>query len=225
MQSPIESTPTNVAKRSLRAILFSTALHLSVVVLVLLLGKALRTRFIEPDSRQTLALVETAGGTHAVKIELPPSDFAAHTRTPTPDPEASKKTILPVEQPHPKMSGGGAPKLAHAGDGSGRALSGNGSDAEDATPAFPTFSPKPPVTDRALLPASEKKIVVDVDLDALGQVVRENLVKGMGNRLDQIVLDTVKTWHFQPATLNGKPVASEAELIFPFTADYPITES
>jgi TonB-like protein len=62
-------------------------------------------------------------------------------------------------------------------------------------------------------------------LTALGQVVRENLVKGMGNRLDQIVLDTVKTWHFQPATLNGKPVASEAELIFPFTADYPITES
>ena len=27
------------------------------------------------------------------------------------------------------------------------------------------------------------------------------------------VLETVKTWRFQPATINGKPVATEAELI------------
>jgi len=56
-------------------------------------------------------------------------------------------------------------------------------------------------------------------------VVSETLVKGMGNRLDQIVLDIARTWRFQPATVNGKPVASEAELIFPFNASYPITES
>ena len=104
-------------------------------------------------------------------------------------------------------------------------MTGNGSDAQDIHPAFPIFSPHPPVTDRALLPSSEQKIVVDVSVDAFGQVVSENLVKGMGTVLDKIVLETVKTWRFQPATLNGKPVATEAELIFPFNQDYPITSS
>ena len=100
-----------------------------------------------------------------------------------------------------------------------------GSDAQDADPAFPVFSPKPPVTDRALLPSSQREIVVDVNLNAAGDVIGVNLVKGMGSSLDQIVLETVKTWRFHPATVNGNPVASEAELIFPFNPSYPITPS
>jgi TonB family protein len=104
-------------------------------------------------------------------------------------------------------------------------MTGSGSDAEDARPAFPVFSPHPPVRDRALLPATEKKIVVDVTLDAQGLVLSETLVEGMGNRLDQIVLDIARTWRFQPATVNGKAVPSEAELIFPFNSSYPITDS
>jgi outer membrane biosynthesis protein TonB len=49
-------------------------------------------------------------------------------------------------------------------------------------------------------------------------------VKGLGNRLDQIVLDTVKTWRFQPATVNGKPVETEAEIVFPFDLQYPLDQ-
>jgi outer membrane biosynthesis protein TonB len=45
----------------------------------------------------------------------------------------------------------------------------------------------------------------------------------MGTPLDQIVLDTVKTWKFHPATVNGNPIASEAELIFPFNRSYPVS--
>jgi TonB family protein len=169
--------------------------------------------------------VETAGASQAVRITLPAMDFAAHTLKPTPHPESSQRTILPVDQTHRNVSGGGAPALPHAGDGSGHALTGNGSDAEDDQPAFPIFAPHPPVTDRSLLPATEEKITVDVKLDALGQVVSETLVKGVGNSLDQIALDIVRTWRFQPATVNGKPVPSEAEVIFPFNRSYPITGS
>lgn len=218
--------PFQLAKRRLPAVLLSVALHLSVIVLLALLGReAARTRVIEPTHFQRLAMLEVAGGSHKVRIPLPKMDFAAHMRTPNADPQASAKTILPVAPTHSKMTGGGAPKTPHAGDGSGPALRGNGSDAEDAVPAFPIFGPHPPVSDRSLLPPQEKKIVVDVKLDALGQVLSETLVKGMGNRLDQIVLDTAKTWRFQPATVNGKPVPSEAELIFPFGPEYPITVS
>ena len=225
MQSSPEPAPTHRSKRSLPALLLSATLHLGFLALVLLMASSARTRFIDPTPTQTMALLETAGGSHAVKMLLPAMNFAAHTRKVEPDPEASKKTILPVEQTHPRMSGGGRPKTPHAGDGSGDAQRGNGSDAEDAIPAFPVFSPHPPVTERSLLPDTEKKIVVDVKLDALGQVVSETLVKGLGNKLDQIVLATALTWRFQPATVNGKPVPSEAELIFPFNQSYPLTSS
>ena len=67
--------------------------------------------------------------------------------------------------------------------------------------------------------------MVDVKVDALGQVVSETLMKGLGNKLNQAVLKIVMTWRFQPATVNGKPVPSEAELIFPFNPSYPITAS
>ena len=62
-------------------------------------------------------------------------------------------------------------------------------------------------------------------VDSLGSVVDEVLVKGLGNRLDQIVLDTVKSWRFHPATVDGQPVSAQAELIFPFNPNYPISES
>jgi TonB family protein len=225
MQIPAQIASAQPTKRRLSSILLSLTLHVSVLALAVFLGTLARTRAIEPAPVQTLALLEIAGGSHAVKVPLPASDFSAHTRTPTHDLEASHKTILPVEQEHPKTTGGGAPKTPHTSDGAGQALSGNGSDNDDVRPAFPTFSPRPPVRDRSLLPESEAKIVVDVNVDALGQVVRETLVKGVGNKLDQIVLDTIRIWRFQPATVNGKPVDSEAELIFPFNPSYPVSDS
>jgi len=93
------------------------------------------------------------------------------------------------------------------------------------TPAFPVFSPHPPIHDRALLPQTAEKIVIDVDLDEAGLVVKETMVKGLGNPLDQMVLQIVKTWRFQPAKVDGKPVASQAEVIFPLDRNYPVADS
>jgi hypothetical protein len=78
---------------------------------------------------------------------------------------------------------------------------------------------------RSLLPASEKQVIVDVQLNAGGDVVGENLVKGIGNALDRMALDSANIWRFQLATVNGKPVASEAEVIFAFSQRYPSSDS
>jgi len=106
-----------------------------------------------------------------------------------------------------------------------RGLAGSGADRQSADPAFPVFSPHPPVSDRSLLPHSNQEVVVDVKVSAAGDVLEATLVKGIGNGLDQIVLDTVKSWRFHPATINGNPVATEAELVFPFNLNYPTTPS
>jgi protein TonB len=206
-------------------VVLSIVVHGGVLVLVGMVGAAVKTRVVAPVTWRVLARLQIAGGPHAVKIAAPVMDFGAHTKHPEATPESSKQTILPVENPLPKLAGGGKPKDPTAGDGSGKAFTGNGGDAEDARPAFPVFSPRPAVTDRSLLPSSEQKIVVAVDVDALGQVVSEKLVRGMGNELDGMVLAIVKTWRFHPATVDGKPVASEAEVIFPFNPSYPISNS
>ena len=208
-----------------RPIFLSLALHGAFFASVFLFGTHATIRIVEPVKTQVVAQLAYSGGSHAIRIELPVSQFAAHTREPAPKADPAKKTDIPMNVPALKKSGGGSTRNPHHGDGSSTALSGNGSDAQDIHPAFPVFSPHPPVSDRSLLPSSEQKIVVDVSVDAFGQVVSENLVRGLGNKLDKIVLETVKTWRFQPATLNGKPVATEAELIFPFNLDYPITVS
>ena len=224
-QSSQKMASTQQAKRRVSAVLLSIGLHGSVLALLLLAGRMARNRLVAPTDFRRMAMVEVAGGAHAVRFPLPPMDMSAKIHDPDKDPEVTRKTILPIPQTHPKVSGGGAPVTPHKGNGSGQAMTGSGSDAEDARPAFPVFSPHPPVRDRALLPSTEKKIVVDVKLDAQGVVLSETLVQGMGNKLDQIVLDIARTWRFQPATVNGKPVPSEAELIFPFNSSYPITES
>ena len=102
---------------------------------------------------------------------------------------------------------------------------GTGAGTENAEPAFPVYYPTPGVADRSLLPAVEQRIIVDVTVSALGDVTDEKLVQGLGNSLDQVVLNTVKGWRFHPATLDGAAVASVEELVFPFNRDYPSDDS
>lgn len=97
---------------------------------------------------------------------------------------------------------------------------GVGDSDQNAEPALPVFRPAPGVTDRSLLPDKEQNIVVEVEISALGDVTGEKLLHGLGNALDQIVLQTVKGWRFRPATLNGTAVASVEDLVFPFNHNY-----
>ena len=213
-----ESRPAIPRRR--RSVLLSLAFHLVAIALLVVLETLPARRTIRPVPVVVIAQLEIAGGAHALPIPLPPAPDSSHTRHPVPQTDASTRIILPVTQAA-RYSGGGAPPHPHMGDGTGQAARGNGSDSDIVTVAFPVFSPRPPVTDRSLLPAVEQKIVVDVTLDAQGNVVSETLVHGMGNRLDQLVLETVKTWRFQPATINAKAVATESELVFPFGPNYP----
>jgi TonB family protein len=208
--------------------LISIALHASL--LAVSVGVAIRARqqaaIVHPTEFVAVARVAVSGGSHAIRIPLPEDPAAAHTRHPVENTDPAKKAILPMKPPPvPVRSGGGAPASPHTGDGAGQADRGNGADSYDAQPAFPVFSPSPRVADRSLLPAIEQKVVVDVRVDEAGGVVGETLVKGLGTVLDQIVLETVKQWRFHPATVNGKPVPTEAELIFPFDQRYPIAAS
>jgi TonB family protein len=149
---------------------------------------------------------------------------------PSPKPYGRKVTPPPPDQPTIQSSDRVAnialPTAAgHRPSAKHDPIPGNGVDSQSADPAFPVFSPRPPVIDRSLLPTDSQQVIVDVKVSAAGDVLEATLVKGIGNALDQLVLTTVKTWRFHPATVNGSPVPTEDELIFPFDQSYPIAES
>ena len=160
------------------------------------------------------AMLFIPGGSNHVK----PSPKPNGRKVPPPPPKQNPPTDLAVNTPP-------APPVGHLPSAQHEPVPGNGNDAQSADPAFPVFSPRPPVTDRTLLPSFNQQVIVDVKVSAAGDVLEATLVKGIGNPLDQIVLSTVKTWRFHPATINGNAVPTEDELIFPFDQSYPIAES
>jgi len=216
---------TDRVSGKLRGLIVSVAMHGAFFVCVVLFGVRAPVVIVKSVQPQRVADLAYAGGSHRIRIVLPTEQMSAHVKDPDAHADSSKKTIIPMPVPEQLKSGGGSTKDPHHGDGSGRAMRGNGADMIDMTPAFPVYAPHPPIHDRALLPQTAEKIVIDVDLDETGLVVKETLVKGLGNQLDGIVLGIVKTWKFQPAKIDGKPVASQAEVIFPLDRNYPVADS
>lgn len=209
---------TAIRPRRPAALALSLAAHGALILAGALLALHLnRVRPIYRESRCCVAQLDVAG-VRAVsdanpsfspppRIQVPRLVSPAHpeiraARRPGRSVPA-KTSTAPALQPQPTLGTG-------AGD-------------EDAEPAFPTYFPQPVVADRSLLPAVERKIIVNVSISPLGDVTGETLVQGLGNPLDQIVLDTVRTWRFHPATLNGTAVASADQLVFPFNRDYSST--
>jgi TonB family protein len=72
----------------------------------------------------------------------------------------------------------------------------------------PRYAPDPPYTAQARKAKLSGTVVVQILIDAEGNVVDAKEVSPrLGGGLDETALDTVRTWKFQPAMRNGVPVA------------------
>lgn len=181
---------------------WSIATHALVFILLICAGhKAWKVRTVEMRGGERTILYWQAA---ANRVRIPPRKVTAARQRPDRTTPSRPQTI-PVSESQPKQE-------ISAND-----LGGSATGSEDIIPAFPVFSPSPHITDRSLLPATNVNVVVDVNVSAQGDVLKENLVQGLGNSLDQVILDTVKNWKFHPASSNGNAVDSVAELIFPLS--------
>src|ERR1700723_2670664 len=59
-------------------------------------------------------------------------------------------------------------------------------------------------------------VVIVVTIDSQGNVVETKVVQTVGHGIDEKIEATVRRWHFQPATLDGAPVASHVDVHFHF---------
>lgn len=176
-------------------------------VLMILSGLGLRAKLTEP-----LALPGTVAGHRLLLTYSPGGQPRAGQPLPnhlpvrrSPPPTIPK--IAPV--PAPAMSSP-PPQMAEAGSGPAGA---SGLGEGDIKIALPQFNPRPSPDLSSLSHGTSGNVVVDVVIDKTGRVATLTLVKGLGQPIDDVVLQTVHTWVFTPASKNGEVIASEQEIL------------
>lgn len=74
----------------------------------------------------------------------------------------------------------------------------------------------PPYTRGALRRRATGILIVEVVLDGEGTVIGTSVTRSLDVELDREAVEAVRKWRFVPATLDGKPVGSIAELEFTY---------
>lgn len=82
--------------------------------------------------------------------------------------------------------------------------------------AYPVVYPDPPVNRTELPQGLVGDVVIEVTIDSQGSVVETKIVQAIGHGIDEKIEATLRRWHYQPATLDGTPVASHHDVHFHF---------
>ena len=209
--------PAAVRFRNHRAVASSVLAHLGLLAAILL------------HSRPPIELIPLSlangSGTQSYRVIYAPPDGQ--------DSPAEDKIALahskPVPHRRPKPSSLKPPpdhlqlpEDAKASDQNNRAGSTLGTvidgpiEGHEVHVAFPVVFPDPSVA-RSELPRDLKgDVIVEITIDAQGNVVETRVVQAIGHGIDEKIVAALRQWRYQPATLDGVPVASKHDVHFHF---------
>jgi len=199
----------------------SVAAHLTVLAVIAFHSRVIDVRpewLAHGDGAHTYELTYFPSGAEndatspdAVKLLFPP-------RASKPRPRPQSTPPKPAPGPQQVM----ATADAEAGDHNSRAGSPLGTmidgpiSGHEVHVAYPVVYPDPPV-ERAELPRDlVGDVVIEVTIDSQGNVVETKIVQAIGHGIDEKIEATLRRWHYQPATLDGTPVASRHDVHFHF---------
>ena len=74
------------------------------------------------------------------------------------------------------------------------------------------IAPPPPYTAQARKAKIEGTVQLAVTVAANGDVDDVRVVKGLDRGLDEQAVETVRTWKFNPGTMDGTPVKSDIDV-------------
>lgn len=121
--------------------------------------------------------------------------------------QAKKRTNL-LEETRPSNT-------AEAGSTHGTDLDGPAS-GDEVIPALVQTFPDPKIPRSDIPSGVQGDVVVEISIDARGNVVEERLLRGLGYGIDEKVIAAVREWHFRPATRNGVPIPSKHDVLYHF---------
>lgn len=176
------------------------------------------TRMAHGDGSHTYQITYVAPGSEdnsgdAARLLLPPLSSASK---PQPRPRPKTQVPKPPEGHRPVEANVEAgDRNVRAGSPLGTVLDGPIT-GHEVHVAYPVVYPDPPVN-RAELPRDlVGDVVIEVTIDSQGNVVETKIVQAIGHGLDEKIEATLRRWHYQPATLDGTPVASRHDVHFHF---------
>jgi TonB family protein len=212
-----ELQPKNRGFRRHRAVSVSVAAHLAVLAVIVFhnpkvidLGPAW---LAFGDGAHTYKLIYVAPDanddptSNAAKLVFPrqPSRTRPKPRPSKPEPEPQPVIADAEEGDH----------NSHAGSPLGTMIDGPIT-GHEVHVAYSIVHPDPPV-DRTELPLDlVGDVVIVVTIDSQGNVVETKIVQAIGHGIDEKIEATLRRWHFQPATLDGTPVASRVDVHYHF---------
>ena len=200
-----------------RAVASSVLVHLGLLAAIL---------FHRPPVIELIPLsLANGSGTQSYRVIYAPPDGQD-------SPDEDKITLAhskPVPHRRPKPSSNKptpdhlqVPADAEAADHNVRAGSALGTmidgpiEGHEVHVAYPVVFPDPPVA-RSELPRDLKgDVIVEVTIDAQGNVVETRVVQAIGHGIDEKIVAALRQWRYQPATLDGVPVASKHDVYFHF---------
>lgn len=86
---------------------------------------------------------------------------------------------------------------------------------EEVRPALPVVSPDPHVAADEL-GGLQGDVVVEVTIDANGNIIQKVVVQSLTPAIDGKVLEALENWRFRPATRNGVAIASKQDVYYHF---------
>jgi len=86
----------------------------------------------------------------------------------------------------------------------------------EVRPALPYIFPDPPISRDDLPEGVQGKVVVEITIDELGNVIDTKLLQGLHPNIDRKVIATLRQWRFRPATRDGHAIASKQDALFNF---------
>lgn len=145
------------------------------------------------------------------KLFVPRPSAKPHPRPRSQPPKPAPQPEQVIRMADPKASD----RDSHAGSPLGTMIDGP-IVGHEVHVAYPVVYPDPPV-DRGELPRDlQGDVVIEVTIDSAGNVVETKIVQAIGHGIDEKIEATLRRWHYQPATLDGAPVASKHDVHFHF---------
>jgi protein TonB len=130
-------------------------------------------------------------------------------------PPRSSATKAPAHNEQEPLKAEASERNARAGSPLGTMIDGPIS-GHEVHVAYPIVFPDPPVARSQLPPDLNGDVVIEITIDSTGNVVDTRIVEAIGHGIDEKIAATLRQWHYQPATLDGVPVASKHDVHFHF---------
>ena len=212
-----EIHPAAARFRNNRAVASSVLGHMGLLAAIL---------FHRPPVIELIPLsLANGSGTQSYRVIYAPADGQD-------SPDEDKITLAhskpaPRRRPKPSSSKPApdhlqVPADAEASDHNARAGSALGTvidgpiEGHEVHVAYPVVFPDPPVA-RSELPRDLKgDVIIEVTIDAQGNVVETRVLQAIGHGIDEKIVAALRQWRYQPATLDGLPVASKHDVYFHF---------